>query len=60
MDTIAGAMSGMPRNIVNRQIAYFLKADPAYGQGVVEPLGALTARSVFRRSGRWLPGGGRR
>jgi catalase len=34
MDNIAGAMVGVPREIVERQIAHFAKADPAYGAGV--------------------------
>ncbi len=39
MDTIAGAMTGVPEDIVRRQIGYFLQADPAYGQGIADRLG---------------------
>jgi catalase len=31
---IAGAIEGVPREIVERQLAHFDKADPAYGKGV--------------------------
>jgi catalase len=43
MDTIAGAMAGVPRDIVDRQIAHFMKADPAYGQGVAVRLRGLAS-----------------
>jgi catalase len=36
---IAAAMTGVPEFIRLRQIAHFLKADPAYGKGVAERLG---------------------
>ena len=36
--TIAGAMQGVPDFIVERQLAHFDKADPAYGAGVREAL----------------------
>jgi catalase len=39
MDSIAGAMTGVPDYIQQRQIAHFAKADPAYGNGVAERLG---------------------
>lgn len=39
MDTIAGAMSGVPEDILRRQIGYFTKADPRYGNGIAERLG---------------------
>jgi catalase len=39
MDTIAGAMQGVPEDIVRRQVGYFAKADPAYGAGVAQRLG---------------------
>jgi catalase len=32
-------MTGVPEFIRLRQIAHFLKADPAYGKGVAERLG---------------------
>lgn len=39
MDAIAGAMAGVPREIVQRQLAHFVKADPAYGEGIAQRLG---------------------
>jgi len=39
MDTIAGAMQGVPEDIARRQIGYFIEADPAYGAGVAQRLG---------------------
>ena len=39
MDTIAGAMQGVPEPIVRRQIAHFHRADPAYGAGVAQRMG---------------------
>jgi catalase len=39
LDNIAVAMTGVPEFIQLRQIGHFLKADPAYGQGVAERLG---------------------
>ena len=39
MDTIAGAMQGVPEDITRRQIGYFTRADPAYGAGVAQRLG---------------------
>lgn len=39
MDTIAGAMQGVPSDIVGRQLGYFTAADPAYGGGIAERLG---------------------
>ncbi|MCR6632716.1 MAG: catalase [Magnetospirillum sp.] len=35
---LAAAMAGVPRAIVDRQLAHFDKADPAYGAGVREAL----------------------
>ncbi len=35
---IAGAMDGVPNKIVERQLAHFDKADPAYGEGVRKAL----------------------
>jgi catalase len=37
---IAAAMSGVPQKIVERQLAHFEKADPAYGAGVRAALAA--------------------
>ncbi len=39
MDTIAGSMDGVPLDIIQRQIGYFLKADVNYGQGIAQRLG---------------------
>jgi len=38
MDTIAGAMAGVPDDIVERQLGYFHNADPAYGDGIAKRL----------------------
>ena len=38
MDTIAGAMTGVPSDIVERQLGYFRKADAAYGEGIAKRL----------------------
>ena len=35
---IAAAMGGVPREIIDRQLAHFAKADPAYGAGVATAL----------------------
>ena len=39
MDNIVEAMDGVPAEIVERQIAHFYKADPAYGRGVAQRIG---------------------
>ena len=39
MDNIAEHMDGVPEEIQRRQIVHFLKADPAYGEGVARRLG---------------------
>lgn len=36
---IAGAMAGVTADVVQRQLQYFYKADPAYGEGVAKALG---------------------
>jgi catalase len=36
---IAGAMEGVPREIIERQLSHFAKADPAYAAGVRKALG---------------------
>ncbi|MGH7040512.1 MAG: catalase [Acetobacteraceae bacterium] len=41
MDAIAAVMKSVPREIQQRQIGHFAKADPAYGAGVAERLVAL-------------------
>jgi catalase len=39
MDNIAAAMQGVPKFIVERQVAHFAKCDPAYGAGVARRMG---------------------
>ena len=39
LSNIAAAMSGVPENIIQRQLVHFHKADPAYGAGVAKVLG---------------------
>jgi catalase len=41
-DNIAAAMTGVPEFIQLRQIGHFLKADPAYGEGVAKRLGLVS------------------
>lgn len=38
-NTIAGAMDGVPDEIIQRQLGHFAKADPAYAEGVKKALG---------------------
>jgi len=38
IDNIVGAMQGVPRDIQVRQIGHFMKADPAYGEGIASGL----------------------
>jgi catalase len=42
IQNIVGAMKTVPREIQERQIAHFSKADPAYGEGVAKGLGLPT------------------
>jgi catalase len=39
---IVGAMKTVPRKIQEHQVAYFAKADPAYGEGVAKGPGLAT------------------
>jgi catalase len=39
IQNIVGAMKTVPREIQERQIAHFSKADPEYGDGVAQGLG---------------------
>lgn len=39
MDNIAAAMQGVPKEIVERQVVHFTRADPAYGTGVAKRMG---------------------
>jgi catalase len=38
---IARSMAGVPKDIIERQLGHFDKADPAYGQGVRDALNEL-------------------
>ena len=42
---IAAAMQGVPKEITDRQIVHFTKADPAYGAGVAEALRHAAAKA---------------
>ncbi|ONG48987.1 catalase [Pseudoroseomonas deserti] len=42
---IAGAMQGVPRAIIDRQLAHFSKADPAYGAGVAAAIAEIHGES---------------
>jgi catalase len=39
ISNIVGSLSNTPKNIQERQVGHFMKADPAYGRGVAEGLG---------------------
>jgi catalase len=39
ISNIVGSLSHAPKNIQERQVGHFMKADPAYGRGVAEGLG---------------------
>ncbi len=39
ISNIAGAMAGVSEDVVQRQLQYFFKADPAYGEGIAKALG---------------------
>ena len=41
IDNLVRAMRPVPREIQERQIGHFWKADPAYGEGVARGLGLL-------------------
>jgi catalase len=49
---IAGTMEGIPQNIIDRQLAHFAKADPAYAEGVKR---ALARHPQFEGVGRGEP-----
>ncbi len=38
-NNIAGAMAGVSNDVVQRQLAHFYKADPAYGEAIAKALG---------------------
>jgi catalase len=39
ISNIVGSLSNAPREIQERQVRHFFKADPAYGEGVAKGLG---------------------
>ena len=39
ISNIAGTMAGVSEDVVQRQLQYFFKADPAYGEGIAKALG---------------------
>lgn len=39
INNIAGTMAGVSEDVIQRQLQYFFKADPAYGEGVAKALG---------------------
>ncbi|NIE75503.1 catalase [Pantoea sp. Tr-811] len=39
INNIAGAMAGVSEDVIQRQLQYFFKADPAYGEGIAKALG---------------------
>ena len=45
IENIAGALSQADAAIQDRQIGHFLKADPAYGEGVAAAIGRLLNRA---------------
>jgi catalase len=43
ISNIAGTMAGVSEDVVQRQLQYFFKADPAYGEGIAKALGVNLA-----------------
>ena len=43
VNNIAGTLAGVSEDVVQRQLQYFFKADPAYGAGVAKALGMNVA-----------------
>ncbi|MDH0133665.1 catalase [Pseudomonas asiatica] len=43
INNIAGTMAGVSEDVIQRQLQYFFKADPAYGEGVAKALGVNLA-----------------
>ena len=39
ISNIAGTMAGVSGDVIQRQLQYFFKADPAYGEGIAKALG---------------------
>ncbi|MDO9381805.1 MAG: catalase [Hyphomicrobiaceae bacterium] len=48
MDNIAAAMQGVPKEIVERQVVHFMRADPAYGAGVAQRMGVAVPVEAHR------------
>jgi catalase len=48
MDNIAAAMQGVPKEIVERQVVHFTRADPAYGAGVAQRMGVAVPTEAHR------------
>ena len=48
MDNIAAAMQGVPKEIVERQVVHFTRADPAYGAGVAQRMGVAVPAEAHR------------
>ena len=46
ISNIVGAMKTVPREIQERQIRHFFKADPTYGEGVAKGLGLSVPRNI--------------
>jgi catalase len=49
ISNIVGSLSHTPKNIQERQVAHFMKADPAYGRGVAEGLGLTVEEPALAR-----------
>ncbi|HBZ94893.1 MAG TPA: catalase [Pseudomonas sp.] len=43
ISNIAGTMAGVSQDVVQRQLQYFFKGDPAYGEGIAKALGVSLA-----------------
>ena len=43
ISNIAGTMAGVSEDVIQRQLQYFFKADPAYGEGIAKALGVNLA-----------------
>ena len=54
---IAGAMSGVPEEIVRRQLGHFHKADPAYAAGVAKALNISYGAPAVAESAPTMAGG---
>jgi catalase len=46
VNNVAEAMQGVPREIVERQLGHFAKADPRYAEGVTHALGMTLSRAA--------------